>query len=188
MKALVVYESMFGNTRLIADAVADGLRSAATTVVSRAHDVTAAQLADVDLVVVGSPTHAWGMPSHHTRVGAVRDVEKHPDHELAAGATESGVREWLATLPKEVGAFAAIFDTRINKPKVITGTATRSLRRKVLQHGFTLIDDPQSFVVVDTDGPLIEGELARAREWGEALVALLERQVAGDKPIREVTL
>jgi Flavodoxin domain len=177
MKALVVYESMFGNTHLIADAVAEGLQSAGSAGVCRAHDVTAALLEGVDLVVVGSPTHAWSLPSHRTRIGAVQDVDKHPDHQLAPGATESGVREWLESLPPDVGVCAGIFDTRINKPKVLTGTATRSLSRKVRQHGFELIADPESFVVVDTDGPLVDGEIERARNWGMALTSALQRHL-----------
>ena len=70
MKAIVVFESMYGNTRHIAEAIADGLRWSMPTEAVLARDAAGMDLVDVELVVVGGPTHAWGLSSKRTREGA----------------------------------------------------------------------------------------------------------------------
>ncbi|HEU5111379.1 MAG TPA: flavodoxin, partial [Micromonosporaceae bacterium] len=133
MNALVVYESMFGNTRLIAEAVVDGLAAAHLTVTSV--EVAAAPSfvpGDVGLLVVGGPTHAFGM----SRPGTRRSAADQADQPLVS--TGSGVREWLAALPRgRAGLAAAAFDTRINKPR-LPGSAARAVRRRLRRLGFTL--------------------------------------------------
>ncbi|MFL6114535.1 MAG: flavodoxin family protein [Catenulispora sp.] len=62
MRALVVYESMYGNTRAVAEAVASGLRPAYETEVKPAVDIGAADVDRADLLVVGGPTHVHGLP------------------------------------------------------------------------------------------------------------------------------
>src|SRR5215204_3827295 len=112
-RALVVYESMFGNTRVVAAAVADVL---ADRYEVQMLDVAAAPttIEDVDLLVVGAPTHAFGMSRAGTREGA-RDKG-------ATAGIERGVREWLADLSiASVPGRAAVFDTKIRGP--FPGTA-----------------------------------------------------------------
>lgn len=108
MRALVVYESMFGNTRAIAEAVADELREVGEAEVCEvASAPTTAP--DVDLVVVGGPTHAFGMTRSSTRQSA---REQAPDGVVVSEA--GGVREWLHALPTATKhPCAAAFDTRV---------------------------------------------------------------------------
>lgn len=166
-RALVVVESMFGNTRAVADAVAEGL---AEQVEVSVVDVGAAPVAvdrELDLVVVGGPTHAFGMSRPSTRESA-----------LAQGAPETatagaGIREWVAGLPHDSTAAVATFDTRIKKPGV-PGSAAKAAGRRLRHAGLHLVDEPHSFWVKDTDGPLLPGELDRAREWGRHLATTVQ--------------
>jgi flavorubredoxin len=151
--ALVVYESMFGNTRLVAEAIGEGLREHFATV-----DVVDASAAPttvdgIDLLVVGAPTHALGMPRAKTRAAA--------REQGATGPTERGVREWLAALVRPQQPIAAVaFDTRVKAP--IPGSARRPINRRLRRLGFQTAT-PVSFVVTGTPGPLAEGELDKAR-------------------------
>jgi hypothetical protein len=169
MKALVVYESMYGNTRHIAEAIAEGLRCSIPAEVVLAHDAGALDLDGVELVVAGAPTHAWGLSRRRTREGAAVDATKHPDHLLESLATKTGVREWLHDLARHSGVRGAAFDTRLDKPKVVTGSAARAIQRGLHRAGVSVIAKPQSFVVTGMAGPLGSGEIERANQWGEEL-------------------
>lgn len=169
MRVLVVYESMYGNTRHVAEAIAQGIGAAATvrTVpVSQAHDE---DLSAHDLVVVGGPTHIHGMSRESTRHGAVEAAQK-PDAALTVepDAESEGVREWLGSLPSTTGK-AAAFDTRIDGPALLTGRASKSIGRKLRHLGFSLVAEPESFLV-DKETRLEDGEEERARRWGRSLV------------------
>ncbi len=177
MHALVIYESMFGNTHAVADAIAIGLSRTLTTQVRQAADIDLGRL-DADLVVIGAPTHAWSMPRASTRDGAKQDTVKHPEHHLEPIAMNTGVRELLARLPNQGDRFGAAFDTRFDKPKAVTGSAARAIARKMRASQFVLLDRPNSFVVEGMDGPLSEGELVRARAWGETLASMARAHAA----------
>lgn len=180
MRVLVVYESMFGNTRLIAQAIAEGLRGDADVQVVGVVDADTV-LDRYDLVVVGGPTHAWGMSWPSTRRGAPIRVEK-PGSELAleAGAdTGPGVREWLATV-RPSRAKAAAFDTRINSRTLFTGRASKSINRQLLRHGFSVVVSPESFLV-DKKSHLLPGELERAGAWAAGLSAVVDRSSSGSR-------
>ena len=167
-RALVVVESMFGNTRAVADAVAEGLsESVPTTVV----DVDAAPvLVTADLVVVGGPTHAFGMSRPRTRSAAVTQG--------AAGARAgTGIREWTDRLGRRPGRRVATFDTRIRK-RGVPGSAARSAQHRLRRLGLQPLDVPHSFWVTGTEGPLLDGELERARDWGRRLADRLDEQVS----------
>jgi flavorubredoxin len=165
-RALVVVESMFGNTRAVADAVAAGLGESVPTAVV---DVAAAPASiTAELLVVGGPTHAFGMSRPSTRQAAVTQ---------GAGAEHSttGIREWIGRLGRpgrQGGTQAAAFDTRIRKPGV-PGSAARSALRRLRRLGLPPLAGPQSFWVTGTGGPLVEGELERARDWGRTLAGRL---------------
>jgi hypothetical protein len=164
MDALVVVESVFGNTRRIAEAVAEGL---GPRVHARVVDVAeAAGLADgVDILVVGGPTHAFGMTRPSTRQSAAEQAGN------GAVPAEVGLREWLQTLgPAAPGQLAAAFDTRADRPR-LPGSAAAGALHRLHRLGFGRIMRPESFRVLGTRGPLRTGELERARLWGSALVA-----------------
>ena len=169
MKALVVYESIYGNTRHIAEAVACGLRQSITTEMIRARDAGGIDFDDVRLVVVGAPTHAWGLSRERTRESAALNASVHPDCLLESALLGSGVREWLHGLPRFHGCRGVAFDTRYDKPKLLTGSAARSIQRGLHAAGFLSFGEPHSFLVAGTTGPLAFGEIERAREWGEAM-------------------
>ena len=87
------------------------------------------------------------------------------------GSVEVGLREWLDGLPDERGRWFAAFDTRVTKVRHLPGSAARSAARAGRRHGFRRATDPESFYVLDVDGPLAEGELERARAWGRSVAA-----------------
>lgn len=170
MRALVVYESMFGNTRRVAEEVARALGAATQVRVAHADDVAPEDVADVDLVVFGAPTHAWGLPRARTRRAARSQVVTSAGLVLEAGAdTKSGVRELLATLPAGgVHAWVAAFDTRRRGPGWLTGRASTSISSVLSRLGARALVGPESFLV-DQHDHLVPGELERAYAWGTRL-------------------
>lgn len=166
MKAVVVYESLYGNTREIAEAVARGLRDHADVVLVSVAEVEEGQLADADLLVVGGPTHVHGMSSNRSRTGAVDDARKKGVPEPALEGT--GLREWLEGIDAGTGRSAAAFDTRIGKPKLLTGSAAHKVAQRLRRHGYAVAGE-ESFIVEGTAGPLREGERDRAVEWARGL-------------------
>jgi flavodoxin len=175
MRALVVYESMYGNTHTIADAIAAGLGDADGVDEVRSLPVvhaTPADLEGMDLVVVGGPTHVHGMTRESTRTAAIEGAQK-PDSDLEVDPDADpgeGVRDWLAEIGSGNGAAAAAFDTRIDKPSLVTGRASKGIDRALRHHGFAPAVKPQS-VLVTTENDLLDGEAERAREWGRSLAA-----------------
>ena len=171
MRALVVYESMYGNTHEIAEHIAAGLRSSGTVEVEvvSVDGATADRLGDVDLLVVGGPTHVHGIASSHTRQAAWREVDSPGSTlQLDPAAHDSGLREWLAALPPAGGRAAAAFDTRLEGVALITGRASLAIGKRLRQHGFDDIADGASFLV-DHSNHLLPGMAARAEEWGRLL-------------------
>lgn len=160
MRALVVFESMFGNTEKIAEAIADGLSENMTVdivEVGSAGD----SLDGVDLLVVGGPTHAFSMSRASTRRSAV---------DRAAGTVVSkadGIRDWIAMLHGHGTPFAT-FDTKADTPH-LPGSAAHAARRQLRRRGFRPFAAATSFYVTDMDGPLAAGEEERARRWGTQL-------------------
>ena len=161
MKALVVYESWFGNTRLLAEAIAAALPGEAAAV---SVDDPPPPLGDLDLLVVGAPTHVHGLSSAMSRRSAIEQGSE-------AEGPGIGVRGWLRQLPEGRHPRAAAFDTRIEKPVILVGSAARGIAKRFRRHGLELAVEPESFSVLDTEGPLKEGELERAAEWARALAA-----------------
>jgi hypothetical protein len=168
MRAVVVYESMYGNTRAVAEAITDGL--AATTSASAVPVAEAAELGNVDLLVLGAPTHTWGMSRPSTRRGAVQAADK-PGSGLTVepGAAGPGMREWLDRMPC-VPTRVAIFDTRMKAPLGLSGSAAKRIARAVRSRGLRLAGAPQRFTV-SKQNRLLDGELDRAHAWGAQLAA-----------------
>jgi hypothetical protein len=162
MKALVVFESMFGNTEQVAEAVADGLRESMDVVVDEVSAATDPSATTVDLVVVGGPTHAFSLSRPTTRAEAVKKGATH-------GSQERGLREWLGDLERgRHRHVVAAFDTRAEKARHLPGSAARKATRLLRGDGYTSIGS-ESFYVQDLEGPLVPGELERATAWGRRL-------------------
>jgi hypothetical protein len=162
MRALVVFESMFGNTEVIARAVAEGLSSRIPVDVVEVSAAPKEIGADVALLVVGGPTHAFGMSRVQTRQDATKQAL---GHVVSQG---EGIREWLGDVTCPVPVPAVAFDTRISKGWV-PGSASRGARKRLRARGFTTTSEPKSFYVQGVSGPLTEGQASRAHQWGEQL-------------------
>jgi hypothetical protein len=163
MLALLVYESMFGNTEAIAEAVAEGIGGQGVVEV-REVGTRPVLGPEVELLVVGGPTHAFGLTRASTRTSAKAQAED--GHVVSEGI---GIREWLDELPEtECDPLVAAFDTRV-APARVPGSAAKGIARRLRSHGYDLVLDPHTFWVEGTSGPLVEGELDVAREWGAHL-------------------
>jgi hypothetical protein len=176
MRVVVVYESFFGATREVAEAIAEGIRGADPAAVVGVLRVTAApaDLAGTDLLVVGGPTHLLGLSSRPSRWLAAQywgdpraPRRRHRPHgrPLAGPSLRSGLRTLPSTGP---GTRAAVFDTR--RPGPLTGGAGPVIARRLRGRGAVLVAAPQDFHVDGVTGPLRAGERNRATAWGARLV------------------
>jgi flavodoxin len=143
MNALVVHFSKFGHTQKIANAVADTLADRVDVKTISSDQLTTGQLKEADLVVMGTPTHNMNLPK------AVQPV--------------------FEKLPKKVlpGTPVAAFDTSYKMSAILARfTAAKRLARMLRKLGGKLILSPETFYVKEREGPLYDGELERAKDWG----------------------
>lgn len=171
MRALVVFESMFGNTEACARRIAARLAEAGWhVVIADVRDVAPSGLRDCDLVVVGAPTHAFSLSRPSTRADAERQGAE-------PGRASTGVREWLTTLDDATGGGPrprfAVFDTRVSRVRRLPGSAARRAARELRARGFEVVDRPTSFWVEDVAGPPSAGEVERAGVWAARLADLV---------------
>jgi flavodoxin len=159
MKAIVIYDSQFGNTEQVARAIRDALSATVETRLVRASNATPHDLEAADLLVVGSPTQRF----HATE----------PIDRFLKGAALRGAR-------------AATFDTRFDMNEVdsralrlavkVAGEnayAAPRIAAALEKAGATIVTPPEGFIVTDTEGPLREGELARAAEWATHVLEMV---------------
>ena len=149
MRSLVVYDSKFGNTAQLAEAIAAMLHESGTVEVGPVERIGTGWLGEVDLLVVGGPTQAHGVSPE--------------------------MRTWLAALAGHdlAGLPVLAFDTRYRKPAWLTGSAARRIAARLRAAGAALQGGPVSFFVVASEGPLEAGELDRALAWVRVEVAPL---------------
>jgi hypothetical protein len=176
MRALVVYESMYGNTKRVADAIADGL---ATQMSVETVEVSLAPLAietHIDLLVVGGPTHVHGMTTAFTRAQAIKQATTQV---VSPGI---GMREWLEQARAAAPSIpAAAFDTRIKGAAILTGSAASGYAKRLRDASFRVIAPAESFFIATKapqDDALLEGELEHARAWGSELAVRLGARTA----------
>lgn len=164
MAALIVVETYFGNTRQIADIVADTLCAAdmQAQVVGVGSAPTHCD-ADVDLLVVGAPTHDLGLSTPATRKAAGARTGK--------DACGPGVREWVAQLSLPAAPpLVAVYDTRTGCPW-LAGSAAAQASVLLSERGFPVMAARETFRVHGVAGPLLPGEDDRARRWTKAVTA-----------------
>jgi flavodoxin len=150
MNTLVVYESQFGNTKKVADAVGKAFEAAGPVRVVGLEGFEPSFIAGVDLLVVGGPTQAHGLTA-------------------AMGKFLDGLTAKPAGIP------AAAFDTRIKGPVFLWGSASRDIAAKLRGAGFNLIAPPTSFLVNLAKPPeLYEGEIEKAASWSSELRGRIE--------------
>lgn len=159
MKALIIYDSVFGNTKRVAQAIGEELSAGhVTTEVLSVKETNTSEIVDFDLIVFGSPTHG--------------------------GRASSDMKEFFGSIPDEslAGKKIACFDTRsdLSEENIFVRTVVRllgyaagriegTLRKK----GGEPVIEPEGFLVSGREGPLVEGELERAKKWGRDLAEAL---------------
>ena len=167
MKAVVVYESHWGNTAAIARAVAEGI--AEGTPALSTSEAGAEALAGVELIVAGSPLLGFALPSETMVKGLSAETSRGaPPVDL----THPPMRVWLDALPSAHGC-AAAFETRIWWSP---GSAAKAILRKLDERGYHQLAAARPFIVTGKYGPLREGEIEAARAWGAELARLLLAQ------------
>lgn len=152
MKSLVVYDSQFGNTQMIAQAIADQLAGSGTAYAIHVDEVQLGDIPGINLLVVGSPTQQF--------------------------SATAPIKRWLKILPEgSINAVrAAAFDTRFTQEKIdeikvlsffvnFFGYGAESIAKRLIKQGAKLVAEPEGFYVSDTEGPLLSGELERAVAW-----------------------
>lgn len=150
VKTLIVYDTFFGNTKQVAEAIGGGFDSA-EVVISHVNDVKMEELNGVKLLIAGSPTRAF--------------------------RPTKGIADFISKVPANAlkGVSVMAFDTRIDSKQVnnkmlnvmvkLFGYAAEPIGRKLEQKGGTLAKKPEGFFVMESEGPLKEGELERASKW-----------------------
>jgi hypothetical protein len=167
--ALVVYESLFGNARTVAEAIARGVSERCPAQAVEAGDAPRLLGPGIVLLVVGGPNHRLGMPRPTSRAQAARQ------YALPHGEAGLGLREWLAEVERTGGVPAAAFDTRLDHPGFLRrlDRAARTEERLLRRRGCMLLAPSEHFLVTDVAGPLRPGEEDRALAWGRSLGALI---------------
>ncbi len=148
MKSLVIYDSMYGNTEIIAKSIAEGISG--DVKVMKAGDAGISDISDVDLLVVGSPTQG--------------------------GRQTKPAEAFLNAISGQIkkGTKIAVFDTRMPAKWVkIFGFAAGKLADFFKKEGFEPVVPPEPFMVESAKGPLKEGEQVRALEWGRNIKNIL---------------
>jgi flavodoxin len=157
MKAMVVYDSAYGNTEQIGQAIGKALGSAEDVATRRVGEARSEQLAGVDLLIIGSPTQRFS-PTAATSA-------------FVKGIPERGLE----------GVRVAAFDTRVQESEIekvrilaffvrIFGYAAKPIADRLEKKGGELAIPPEGFYVSETEGPLLEGELERAAEWAREIL------------------
>jgi len=160
MKAVVVYESLWGNTAAVARAIAEGL-GGGTPALSTA-EATAAAIAGADLIVAGAPVLGFKLPTEKMREGVRANPGRAPK---PPDLSHPSMRSWLGDLSAGHGRSAA-FDTQVRGP---FGSAAPEIGATLERLGYAPLAEPEGFVGKGRYGPLRKGELERARAWGAEL-------------------
>lgn len=163
MSVLVVIESLFGNTRRVADAIVGAIPGAT---LASAGDVAEVP-AGVTLLIVGAPTHDMSLPSSRTRAQAVK--------RFGAEAMIRGVRELAGSIKGRPDVVCVTFDTS-TKGGTMFGSAAKAAAKLLRKRGFGEVVVGESFLVTDVKGPLADGELERAVKWAGDLAAKFVRR------------
>ena len=162
-KALIVVESCFGNTRAIAEAVAAGLiEGGVEAQVIDVSQAPSALPADLDLLVLGAPTHNRGLPTTATRAKA--------HAQAGADGASQGISQWLGNAEIPASLSVAAFDTVISKGW-LSGSAAKAIAKALQRHQGRRTASVRSFVVTANKGPLADGEKTDAHSWGRELAA-----------------
>lgn len=150
MNALVIYDSQYGNTERIAQAIADTVRALGQAHAVRIDPAHPVEFHGEDMLIVGSPTQGWK---------PTKAIQSFVD-----GISSEQLR----------GVSVACFDTRFRKSRLLTGSAAAAMAKRFQKRGITLLVPPESFFVIGTEGPLYDGEQERAAVWARMIFNRIE--------------
>ncbi len=150
MNTLIIYDSTFGNTAQIAQAMVERLGEHATVRTTLADEAGLTEMKEIDLLIVGGPTQRHGV--------------------------SPAMRTLLESFPRRSlrGVSAAAFDTRYHMAAWKSGSAAQRIAIGLKRTGASLIIPPESFFIAQREGPLEEGELERAARWAEGIFEQFE--------------
>ncbi len=157
MKAVVVYESLWGNTAPSLRSIAEG--SVPTRVALTTDEATGAAIQGADLIVAGAPLLGFNLPTEDMRAASARTW---PD---LARPRHPSMRSWLETVPAGTGR-ARGFETRIWWSP---GSSAKKISAALRAKGYSAAGKDEKFIVTGKYGPLKDGEIERARQWGAKL-------------------
>lgn len=159
MKGMVVYASMYGNTKKIAQAIAEAIANDSQVKLADVGDVRLDDLKGLDFLVVGSATQKF------TALPEMKALLTR----LPAGALD--------------GVQVGVFDTRffVKDMKSLIGRffvgtfgyAAKPLMELLVARGGKAVLPPEGFGVLDSEGPIKAGELERAAAWGHRFISAL---------------
>ncbi len=158
MKAIVVYESLWGNTAAVARAIAEGMGPGARALSTA--EAGPSDIAGAELIVAGAPVLGFRLPDEGMR----QSIRANPTRRRETISTPT-LRSWLAALPAGEGGYAA-FETRLWWSP---GGATKAISAGMEKAGYHEVSKARRFIVNGTYGPLKDGELEKARQWGAEL-------------------
>lgn len=168
MHAVVVYESVWGNTAAIARAIAEGIGPETRTLSTK--EAGPADVGDADLLVVGSPLLGFSVPSD----GMIQSIRQNPGKPPGETDTsQPSMRSWLDAVPSGTSAVAT-FETRIWWSP---GSAAKGIAKSLAAKGYRPVGDAEKFVVTGRYGPLKDGEIERARAWGAGIAKAVSSAV-----------
>ena len=175
MRALVVYESMFGNTAAVAGSILKGLETWPDVTAELVEVGQAPNEIDdtVDLVVLGGPTHTFSMSRPETRDSAAQETAE------PLVSKGKGIREWIAAVTAPAGMRFATFATKTYGP--LPGSAAKSAAHELSDRGWKRLMPPENFRVHGKAGPLLDGEEQRASAWGRAVAAAAAAAAADEE-------
>ncbi len=150
MNTLIIYDSIFGNTAQLAQAMADKLGEHGTARIALINEAGLAEDKDIDLLLIGGPTQRHGVSPN--------------------------MKTFLKSLPRRSlqGVNAGTFDTRYHMATWKTGSAAHEIASRLRRTGVSIISEPESFFVAEREGPLEDGELERAARWAEEIHQKIE--------------
>ena len=154
MKFLVIYDSLYGNTKTIAEAIASVFGQYGETRLVAANAVTDLDLADISLLALGGPTQGHGV--------------------------SPAIKDFVDTIPPEklTGVSLVAFDTRMNFARWLSGSAADTIAKTLRRYGIQLLLPPESFLVEGREGPLGAGEAERAANWANTIMGRVASTVA----------
>ncbi len=165
MKAVVVYQSLWGNTAAVAKAIAEGIGSGAKALSTA--EASAEAISGADLIVAGAPVLGFSLP----RDNMLKMIEANKaKYKVAPDTSQPSMRSWLAALPAGHGRSAA-FETRIWWSP---GGSTGGIEAGLEHAGYCRLVKAQRFIVQGEVGPLREGELEKAKAWGVELAQAMK--------------